>query len=252
MLFTTGIGPLVGLAGKISLNGLVSRMRDSASVKRQPTAAETLAMDETSFFRDPNVFEMLRRDVMPRLIARRSEERRLRIWSAGSSTGQEAFSVAMMLRESFPELAGWDVNVMGTDISETSIAYARRGRYTHSEVRRGLPEVLRARYMEEAAMEFTVCDTIRAMCEFETSDLLSPAPFSPAPQAPVFDLVLLRNVVPFFSQEEWRGVFRGVHRQTAADGYLILGSSEHVEDSTDLFRCEERSESHLCRPKAAY
>ncbi len=161
-----------------------------------------MTINETSFFRDVTPFEGLRTHVIPRLIEANAMQQKLRIWSAASSTGQEAYSIAMMIAEDFPELARWDVKIIGTDISRHVVDYARRGRYRRMEVNRGLPARLLVKYFQRDGEEWEVSPKIRAMCDFQVTNLCAPLP-----ELPVFDLVMLRNVLLYFPQQDRSCVF---------------------------------------------
>jgi chemotaxis protein methyltransferase CheR len=188
---------------------------------------------------------VLRETILPRLIAKNSAERRLRIWSAASSTGQEAYSLAMMICEHFPELAKWDVKIVGTDISQEVVEYAKRGRYRRFEVNRGLPARMLVKYLVRDGDEWEVTPRMRAMCEFRCVKLCSSLP-----KLPVFDLVLLRNVLLYFPQQDRGCVFDDVYRQMVPDGYLLLGAAEQAEDSTSLFQAEFTRDCYFYRPVA--
>jgi chemotaxis protein methyltransferase CheR len=188
-------------------------------------------------------FEMMREVIVPSLIRERQRERRLRIWSAASSTGQEAYSLAMLIAEHFPALATWDVKIVGTDISRQVVDYAQRGRYRRLEVNRGLPARMLLKYMIRTEDEWEVCSQIRSMCEFQYANLCTPLV-----QLPEFDLVLLRNVLLYFSQHDRGAVFSDVHRKMRPDGYLVLGNAEEAEDSTNLFEVEFAANCYFYRP----
>lgn len=207
--------------------------------------AEAMTVNETSFFRDLKPFEMLRERILPRLIEQRREERRLRIWSAASSTGQEAYSLAMLIAEHFPALAGWDVKIIGTDISRYVIGYAQQGRYRRLEVNRGLPARMLLKYLVRDGEEWKISPRIRAMCEFQYANLCEPLP-----KLPVFDLVMLRNVLLYFPAQDRSSLFTEVNRQMAPDGCLVLGNAEQAEDSSNLFEVEFASNSYCYRPVA--
>ena len=136
VLFETRLTPIARVAGAANLEGLVNILRVDRPAHLHRAVAEAMTINETSFFRDVKPFEAMRINVLPDLIAKREESRRLRIWSAASSTGQEAYSVAMLLLEQFPELARWDVKIIGTDISRNVVEYAKRARYRRLEVNR--------------------------------------------------------------------------------------------------------------------
>jgi chemotaxis protein methyltransferase CheR len=195
--------------------------------------AEAKAIGETSFFRDWPVFELLREQVLPGLIARRLHIRKLRIWSAGCSTGQEAYSVAMLLCEHFPELAEWDMRIVGTDLSQEAVAVARTGRFCTREISQGLPASYQGRYMERMGQAWVVAARVSRLCEFVRADLREEVS-----DGNEFDLVLLRNVLLYLSPGERSRVLDGLRQQMAADGALVLGCGERAEDSTTLFTGE--------------
>jgi chemotaxis protein methyltransferase CheR len=222
---------------------LASILQAGPPAHLQRAASEAMTVTETAFFRDPNMFDVLRDMVVPQLIDTNSDDGKLRFWSAASSTGQEAYSLAMLLCEHFPGLADWDVKIIGTDISQQAIAYARHGRYRRLEVNRGLPARMLAKYLARDGEEWEVVPKLRSMCSFQYADLCAALP-----RLPVFDLVLLRNVLLYLPRRGRSSAFRSVHRQMAPGGYLVLGASEQAEDSTDLFRAERARECYFYRP----
>jgi hypothetical protein len=154
---------------------LASRMLRSEAMVR-PVAmhrvvAEAMTIKETSFFRDYLPFEILAEVLLPEVIRRRERVRRLRLWSAGCATGQEAYSLAMMICDRFPELESWDVQIVGTDISRSACAYAQRGRYSRLAMNRGLPARLMVRYFERSGDEWTVRPEVKRLVRFEHGDL---------------------------------------------------------------------------------
>lgn len=244
-LFETKLAPVARMAGARSLKDFVDRLKQDRQAHLHRAVAEAMTINETSFFRDMKPFDMLREMILPRMIERRSGQRRLRIWSAASSTGQEAYSLAMMLAENFPDIAGWDIKIIGTDISRYVLEYARRARYRRIEVNRGLPARMLMKYLERDGEEWAVCERIRKMCEFERVNLCAPLP-----RMPQFDLVLMRNVLLYFTQQDRTLLFREVHRKIASDGCLLLGNAEQAEDSTNLFEVEFVKNSYCYRPVA--
>jgi chemotaxis protein methyltransferase CheR len=226
-LFDTRLTPIARLAGASNLGDFINILKAGRPAHLHRAVAEAMTVNETSFFRDLQPFEMLREVVIPNLMREKRRERRLRIWSAASSTGQEAYSLAMLLVENFPELAGWDVKIIGTDISRQVVDYAQRGRYRRLEVNRGLPARMLVKYLVRDGEEWEVCEPIRRMCEFQYANLCAPLV-----QLPEFDLVLLRNVLLYFSPT----------------GYLLLGNAEQAEDSTNLFEVEFATNCYFYRP----
>jgi chemotaxis protein methyltransferase CheR len=242
-LFETRLTPIARMAGASTLEDFVNLLRVDRTPQLHRAVAEAMTINETSFFRDGKPFEVLRETILPRLIEKNAVQRRLRIWSAASSTGQEAYSVAMLVREYFAELAGWDVKIAGTDISRQVIEYAQRGRYRRMEVNRGLPARMLVKYLVREGDEWEIKPELRALCEFQYANLCAPLP-----RLPVFDLVLLRNVLLYFPQQDRSCVFSDVYRQMTPGGYLMLGSAEQAEDSTNLFHAEFARDCYFYRP----
>lgn len=244
-LFDTRLKSVARMAGASTLKDFVKILRVDRAPHLHRAVAEAMTINETSFFRDLKPFEMLREAILPRLVERRREQRSLRIWSAASSTGQEAYSLAMLIAENFPMISGWDVKIVGTDISQYVVDYARRGRYRRLEVNRGLPARMLVKYLTRDGEEWEICERIRSMCEFQYLNLCAPLP-----KLPVFDLVLLRNVLLYFPPQDRSYLFKNVYRQIAPDGCLVLGNAEQAEDSSDLFEVEFAANSYCYRPLA--
>ena len=244
-LFETRMTVLPRFALAANLEGLVSNLRDAQPEHLQRAVVEAKRVNETCFFRDDQPFEALRTQVLPRLVAGRRRERKLRVWSAACSTGQEAYSLALLLVHGFSELADWDVKVIGTDVSAPAIAYAALGRYRRCETERGLPEPMRDQYFSRDGDAFRICDEVRHLCEFHVADL-----GGALPDMPLFDLILLRNVLFYLPPGVRSCVFQTVHRRLWSRGLLMLGDAEQAEDSTHLFRPEAGPESHFYRPVA--
>jgi len=242
-LFDTRLTPIARMAGARNLKDFVDILKSDRPARLHRAVAEAMTINETSFFRDLKPFEMLREVILPRLMEQRAGQRRLRIWSAASSTGQEAYSLAMLLMEHFPAAAWWDVKIIGTDISRYVIEYAERARYRRLEVNRGLPARLLMKYMVREGDEWIVNERIRSMCEFQNVNLCMPLP-----SLPLFDLVLLRNVLLYFTRQDRTALFQEVHRKMAPDGCLVLGNAEQAEDSTNLFEVEFAANCYCYRP----
>ena len=242
-LFDTRLTPIARMSGAANLQDFVNMLKAGRPAHLHRAVAEAMTINETSFFRDITLFEMLREVMLPQLIERRMQKRQLRIWSAASSTGQEAYSLAMSIAEYFPDLAQWDVRIVGTDISRHVVDYAQKGRFRRLEVNRGLPARLLLKYMVREGEEWEVVPRIRSMCEFRYANLCTPQS-----QLPVFDLVMLRNVLLYFSQHDRRTVFGEIYRKIAPDGYLALGNAEQAEDSTNLFEVEFAANCYFYRP----
>lgn len=242
-LFDTRLTPIALQAGAANLKDFVRLLKVDRTASLHRVVAEAMTVNETSFFRDLKSFEMLREIIIPRLIERRQDMRRLRIWSAASSTGQEAYSVAMLIAEHFPLVSAWDIKIVGTDISRFVVNQAQRGRYRRLEVNRGLPARMLLKYFSRYGEEWEISPRIRSMCEFQYANLCESLPM-----LPLFDLVLLRNVLLYFPPQDRSSLFQTVYRQMAPDGCLMLGNAEQAEDSTDLFEVEFASGSYCYHP----
>jgi len=242
-LFETRLTPIARLAGASNLEDFVNLLRVDQTPQLHRAVAEAMTINETSFFRDGKPFDVLRDTILPKLVEKNAAERSLRIWSAASSTGQEAYSIAMLICEHFAELANWDVKIVGTDISRHVIEYAQRGRYRRMEVNRGLPARMLVKYLVRDGDEWEVTPNLRAMCSFQYANLCAPLP-----KLPVFDLVMLRNVLLYFPHQDRSCVFSDVYRQMAPGGYLLLGAAEQAEDLTNLFTAEFAKDCYFYRP----
>jgi chemotaxis protein methyltransferase CheR len=226
---------------------LASRMLRSEAMVR-PVAmhrvvAEAMTIKETSFFRDYLPFEILAEVLLPEVIRRRERVRRLRLWSAGCATGQEAYSLAMMICDRFPELESWDVQIVGTDISRSACAYAQRGRYSRLAMNRGLPARLMVRYFERSGDEWTVRPEVKRLVRFEHGDLRESA----EGRVPCFDVALLRNVLPYFHGRERMEVLAETYARLESDAVLLVGNSEQIEDAPELFAMEFAREQAFYR-----
>ena len=164
----------------------------------------------------------------PEVIERKQRSRTLAIWSAGCSTGQEPYSIAMAIREHFPELLTWQLSILGTDISASVLDRARHGRYGQLEVNRGLPANLLVRHFTRAGMEWEIEEPIRRMVRFQRHNLVDEWPVMPP-----FDLVFMRNVMIYFDVETKRQVLSRMLGQLAPRGYLLLGASETTFNISD-------------------
>lgn len=242
-LFDAKLIPIAKSVGAASLKDFVYLLKNDQPVHLYRAVAEAMTVNETSFFRDVKAFNLLRNILLPQLVERRREQRRLRIWSAASSTGQEAYSLAILLAEHLPETASWDVKIIGSDISRKVIDYARIGRYRRLEINRGLPARMLLKYFQRDKEEWEISPRLRAMCEFHSLNLCAPPS-----NLPPFDLVLLRNVLLYFCQEDRSKVFHTVYQRMTNDGYLLLGNAEQAEESTDLFKAEFSAESFFYQP----
>jgi chemotaxis protein methyltransferase CheR len=228
-LAATRLDPVVRGAGLGSLSELVATLRQDDDPALSEQVIDALTTNETTFFRDLHPFESLRNRILPDLIERKRLSRSLFIWSAGCSSGQEPYSVAMLIREDFPQLTDWQVSILGTDVSVAMLERARAGRYGQIEVNRGLPAHLLVKYFRRAGVGWEIDGSIRAMVRFRQQNLVDPWP-----SMPPMDLVLMRNVMIYFDVAAKQEILARVGDVLAPHGYLLLGTSEttlHLDDS---------------------
>lgn len=214
--------PLMRQEGLPTLYDLVEVLRregDEGPLARR--VVESLLVTETQFYRDGIPFELLRQHVVPRLLADRAAHRTLDLWCAAASSGQEPYSVLMLLRESFPELAGWRVRFLASDISEEMLERARRGEYTQHEVNRGLPAALLVKYFERRGLQWCVKEDLKRAVEFRRVNLLEPLP-----DVGLFDLILIRNVLIYFDVPTKKRVLERVRAVLRPHGRILLGGAE--------------------------
>jgi chemotaxis protein methyltransferase CheR len=228
-LFETRLTKLLRNQGMTHLQQLVQHLRLRKNPVLEHAIAEAMTINETSFFRDSRPFELLRTELLPKLIEGRQNTRSLRFWSAACSTGQEAYSLALLLRENFPLLARWNIRIEGTDICAEVVQRAQAGCYRRIEINRGLPARFIVRYFDRAGEDWVVKPEIRQMCTFRQANLCAPElPFRRSSDR--FDFIFLRNVILYFSQETRRTLLANIHNLLASDGILFLGSSEQPAD----------------------
>lgn len=220
-LIETRLAPLARQTGFDSLQALIASLRTKPGADLRDRVIEAMFTHETSFFRDGHPFEILKSMILPNLLAKRSPSQNLTIWCAACSSGQEPFSVAMLAREHFPDLARGRLRTIATDLSEPILARAREGLYTQTEINRGLPPALLARYFDKQGSCWRLKLEIRRMVDFQRSNLAEEWPNLPSP-----DIIFMRNVLIYFDQETKKSILSKVRKTLKPDGYLILGSSE--------------------------
>jgi chemotaxis protein methyltransferase CheR len=205
------------------LPALADHLRQPGPSEVKNKVVDAMTTNETSFFRDSHPFDTMRLSVIPGLIDRRATTRTLRIWSAACSTGQEPYSLAMILKDNFPVLAGWRVEIIATDLSPTVLDRAREGAYSTFEVQRGLPIQMLIRHFDQQEPYWRIKPEIRRTVSFRSLNLLED--FSSLGQ---FDMVLCRNVLIYFDQPTKTRILKDIARRIAPDGALLLGGAESV------------------------
>lgn len=222
-LVESRLGILCRRRGISGLAALVQRLRLRDDRELEAAVVEAMTTNETLFFRDRLPFEMFRDVVVPEKLASNAAKRSLRIWSAAVSSGQEAYSLAMILDEMAPRLAGWRLEIVGTDISGEILERARAGLYSQFEVQRGLPIQLLLKYFKQEGDNWRIAETIRDMVELRTHNLLEPAE-----HLGQFDVIFCRNVLIYFDVPTKARVMAALSRRLAPDGAFILGAAETV------------------------
>lgn len=205
---------------------------------------EAMTTNETSFFRDRHPFECLRNVVLPEVLARSSAERSLNIWSAACSTGQEPYSIAMLLREHFPELHGWNVRIIASDLSTECLERARQGIYSQMEVSRGLPTPLLTKFFSRQGLNWGIHENVRKMISFRVLNLLD-ADLS----LPTLDIVFLRNVLIYFDQATCQQILGRVRQVLRPNGFLFLGGAETTHFLDNAFERVPLSQAGCYRLK---
>lgn len=242
-LVESRLEPIARKAGLSELRVLVDRLRDRPMGELRAQVIDALTTNETSFFRDVHPFEVLRTTIIPELIAKRRPQRALRLWSAGCSTGQEPFSLAILLLESFPELARWDVRILASDVSGSVLAKAKGGCFSALEIGRGLAPHLVNRYFDAVAGEYRAKPALH-----ERIDWLQLNLSKPFPRMPLFDVVFLRNVLIYFPVEVQEQVLAKVHAVMRRDGSLFLGTVESMLGLSANFEPVVCGKTTLYRP----
>jgi len=225
---------LLPVARRHALTGiaeLVHKLHQSGSDEIVKEILEAMATKESFFFRDKIPFEHFRDTIMPGLIRARAARRRLRIWCAAASTGQEPYSLAMSLSEMGERLADWRIDIIATDLSQDALAKAQAGSYNQFEVQRGLPIALLLKYFRQRGDHWEIAPAVRSMVQFRQLNLLGDFD-----HLGLFDVVFCRNVLIYFDQPTKTAVLDRMARAMEGDGFLILGAAETVVGLTNSFR----------------
>ncbi|RME62781.1 MAG: protein-glutamate O-methyltransferase CheR [Alphaproteobacteria bacterium] len=205
------------------------RYRPTESLLRDVT--EAMTTNESFFFRDTTPFDLLQKQILPMLVNRRAAQKRIRIWCAACSTGQEPYSIAMLLNEQKAKWAGWQIEILGTDLSTSVLRRAQEGIYSQFEVQRGLPIQLMVKYFTQVGDAWQLAKDIRDMVQFRELNLL--ASFS---SLGTFDVVFCRNVLIYFDEATKSEVLNRIRQVMPTDGSLILGAAETVLGICDRFK----------------
>jgi two-component system chemotaxis response regulator CheB len=244
-LLESRLATVARAAGAACLDDLAIQLGGTRAPGLESAVVNAMTTNETSFFRDRAPFDTFRATILPRLIAARADTRRLRFWSAAASTGQEAYSLAMLVAET-PALHGWSVEIVGTDISDDAIGRAKAGVYSQFEVQRGLPIARLLRHFTQTAEGWAVSPGLRAAVEFRAFNLLGALD-----RLGVFDAILCRNLLIYLDGPTRADLLARMRRQLAPDGRICLGSAEAVTGLTRAFTPDPEAQGWLLPVPAA-
>lgn len=226
----TALSSLLRERGISTLDELITILVMGKEPALSNQVVEALLNNETYFFRDRSPFDLIARHALPELARKRQSTRTIRIWSAGCSTGQEVYSLAMLLAEEPAKWNGWTIDLLGTDVSATVVDRARTGLYSQFEVQRGLGITQTIRWFEESDKGWRAVEDLRRRVRFQVHNLLEQPP-----HPGTFDIVLCRNVLLYLAEDKRRLAFDKLAAAVADDGWLMLGAGETVIGQTDRF-----------------
>jgi len=230
-LLESRLTPIARKYGKADLSGLIQfiRAKRDEGVLREVT--EAMTTNESFFFRDMKPFDLFRNKVLPHLFATRANRKSFRIWCAACSSGQEPYSLAILLKEAAAQLAGWRTEIVATDISYEMLAKAKAGLYSQFEVQRGMPVALMVKYFKKVDEAWQIDPAIRAMVAFKEFNLLGNLR-----SLGNFDVVFCRNVLIYFDPETKGKVLGGIADMASKDAILFLGGAETVLGISDRWK----------------
>ncbi|MEA3286991.1 MAG: protein-glutamate O-methyltransferase CheR [Candidatus Marinimicrobia bacterium] len=234
-LIESRLGPLVDSIGCDTYSQLYTKARSDASKRIEKSIIDAITTNETYFFRDKAPFDLLKFKIIPDQIDKIKTTRDMRpslsIWSAACSTGQEIYSVGMVLKEIIPDISRWQITLRGTDISDAAVLQASGGRYSKVEVERGMAPAQIQKYFNQEGNQWKVKDDLRAMVQFRKGNLLQPILGMPK-----FDIVLARNVAIYFSMDNRKIMYSQLANQLKPGGALMIGASESLMGISDRFQ----------------
>ena len=235
--------PLAQSLGLSDFQELIRELRKNSNRALSTAVTEAMTTNETSFFRDKTPFEDLRKVILPNLIRARANTRKLQFWCAAASSGQEPYSVLMLIEEHFPELRDWQIDFLATDLSNNILAKAEAGVYSQFEIQRGLPIQFLMKYFEQSPAGWQIKNNLRKRVRFQQLNLLEN--FQRVGQC---DIIFCRNVLIYFDTERKSQIFDGLCRQLRPDGYMLLGAAETVLGISDKFSRYRECQSGVYTP----
>lgn len=229
-LLDSRLTPIQRRLGLHDLGALVQKLRTEPFGNLHREVIEAMTTNETYFFRDVKPFEALKADVLPEVIERNATKRTLNIWCAATASGQEPYSIQMLLKENFPQLSTWNVKIHCTDLSQEMVNRTTAGKYTQLEVNRGLPASLLIKHFEKNGIDWQVKSYLKTGIEARVMNLARPWPMMPK-----MDIVFMRNVLIYFDIETKRSIFNQLTRVMVPSGVLFLGGSETTLNLSNAF-----------------
>lgn len=228
---------------------LVAELAKPGSARLRELVIDAMTTNETSFFRDIHPWDSLRDEILPGLFEARANVKRLSIWCAASSSGQEPYSLAMLIHEHFPDIAStWNIRILGTDLSPKMVEKATSGRFSQLEVNRGLPARMLMKYFSRTGADWHVNDDVRRMVDFRRGNLIDANSWT---QIPLVDGVFVRNVLIYFDKQTRSQILDRVHDRLRRDGFLMLGSSETAVGIDGRYERQQIGKTVLFRPASA-
>lgn len=243
-LVESRIGQVAKTEGFKTIGRLVEALRKNSHNDLQSKVIEALTTNETSFFRDVHPFETLKDAILPELLKKRASTKKLNIWCAASSSGQEPYSIAMLIKENFPSLIDWKVDFIASDISEKMLARCRSGNFSQLEMNRGLPASFLVKYFEKSGLTWFIKEQFREMIDFQQINLSRELP-----RLPKMDIIFMRNVLIYFDIEMKKKIFKQLRSILQPDGFLFLGAAESTINLDDSFERTAHKHSGCYRLK---
>ncbi|GAB4147183.1 MAG: protein-glutamate O-methyltransferase CheR [Planctomycetaceae bacterium] len=241
---------LIPLAQSLDLDDigqLVEALKSGSDPRIESAVTEAMTTNETSFFRDKKPFEELRETILPELINLKQDSKSLRIWCAAASTGQEPYTIKMVLKEHFPELDNWNIELVATDIDTGVLKRAQEGIYSQFEVQRGLPVKMLMKYFEQSEKGWKIVDDLKDRITWKSLNLLND--FS---NLGVFDIVFCRNVLIYFQNETKKDILERICQRMYGHGYLFMGAAETVLGISDAFTRFKECRAAVYRPMSSH
>jgi chemotaxis protein methyltransferase CheR len=246
-LVESRLAPIARREGLASVGALLQRLASSPTVALRAAMLDAMTTNETSFFRDVHPWHALKTEILPQLIEARKASKTLTIWCAACSSGQEPYSLAMLLADEFPEVARtWKIRIISTDISPSMVARCEQGLFSQLEVNRGLPAAMLPRHFTRDGMQFRIDAGVSKMLDVRLGNLLA---MPPVAQLGDLDLVMIRNVLIYFDDTTKRKIISEIRSRVRRDGVLMLGSSEIAAGNGSEFVRHQSGKTVYFRPR---